>query len=86
MGSRELSAFNHAMLAKQSWRLIRNPNSLLFKVLRGKYFKDGNFLKAPRGRNPSLTWRSICWGRELFSEGYKWKVGNDQYIDIVSNP
>lgn len=35
MGFREISVFNRTMLAKQSWRLIRNPYSLLFKVLRG---------------------------------------------------
>lgn len=86
MGFREISLFNQAMLAKQSWRLIRNPDSLLFKVLRGRYFRNESFLKAPIGSNPSLAWRSIVWGRDLFIKGYCWKVGNDSYIYIDQDP
>lgn len=83
LGFRNLSAFNQVVFAKQSWRIIKKkPDSLLFKVLRGKYFKDECFLKVPLGSNPSLTWRSICWGRDSFSKGYRWKVGNENYIKV----
>jgi hypothetical protein len=44
MGFRDLHCFNLAMLAKQSWRLISNPNSLSALVLKAKYFPDGNIL------------------------------------------
>lgn len=74
------------MLAKQSWRIIKNPDSLLFKILRGKYFKDGNFLEAPIGNASSMTWRSICWGRDLFLKGYRWRVGNENLITIDKDP
>lgn len=46
MGFRDLHAFNLAMLAKQSWRMITNLETLCAKVLRAKYFPDGNLLKA----------------------------------------
>ena len=29
------------MLAKQYWRIIQHPNSLLDKALKGKYFPNG---------------------------------------------
>lgn len=38
LGFRDLILFNQAMLAEQSWRLIKFPNSLLAKVLCGRYF------------------------------------------------
>lgn len=74
------------MLTKQSWKLIKFPNSLLAKVLLGRYFKIGHFLKATLGSNPSYTWRSIIWGRELFKHGYRWKGGNGLNIDASKDP
>ena len=40
MGFRDLRLFNKAMLWKQGWRLIENPNSLCAKVLKGRYYHD----------------------------------------------
>jgi hypothetical protein len=34
LGFREVEAFNFAMLAKQGWRLIPNPNSLVATVMK----------------------------------------------------
>lgn len=82
LGFRDISLFNQAMLAKQSWRIIKNSNSLLAKVLRGRYFKHNNFLEASLGSNPSLTWKSILWGRDLFKQGMRWRVGNGAIIRI----
>jgi hypothetical protein len=33
-------------LAKQTWRLLHNPDSLCAQVLRDKYYHDGNILKS----------------------------------------
>lgn len=85
MGFRDISLFNQALLAKQSWRILRAPDSLLFKVLRGRYFRSGDFLNAPIGNNSSLTWKSIVWGRDLFKEGYRW-VGNGKHVIINEDP
>ena len=35
LGFRHLMSFNHALLAKQGWRLLQNPNSLCSQVLKG---------------------------------------------------
>lgn len=39
LGFRGIHIFNMAMLAKQGWRLIHNPDSLCAKVLKAKYFE-----------------------------------------------
>jgi hypothetical protein len=36
LGFRDLECFNTAMLAKQGWRLIKNPNSLVARILKGE--------------------------------------------------
>ena len=46
MGFRDLHAFNLAMLAKQVWRLIINPNSLCAKILNAKYYPNSGILMA----------------------------------------
>ncbi|GAU40964.1 hypothetical protein TSUD_187210 [Trifolium subterraneum] len=41
MGFRDLRAFNEALLAKQGWRLITQPTSLVAQVLKAKYYPKG---------------------------------------------
>ena len=38
LGFKDFESFNLAMLAKQWWRIIHSPQSLSFKVLKGRYF------------------------------------------------
>jgi hypothetical protein len=40
LGFHDLHIFNLAMLARQSWRLLKYPDSLCAKVLKAKYFPD----------------------------------------------
>ncbi|KAL5573838.1 hypothetical protein UlMin_023435 [Ulmus minor] len=63
MSFRDLGCFNQALLAKQGWRIIRNPNSLVGHVLKASYFPRSSFLLAKKGSNASFIWRSILWGR-----------------------
>ncbi|XP_071723898.1 uncharacterized mitochondrial protein AtMg00310-like [Rutidosis leptorrhynchoides] len=82
MGLRNLTAFNHAMLAKQGWRLMQNPDSLLSRSLKAKYFPFASFQEANLGNNPSLTWRSILKGRETLLKGGIWRIANGDSIRI----
>ncbi|KAA3473892.1 reverse transcriptase-like protein [Gossypium australe] len=59
LGFRNMSQFNIAMLAKQGWRLINYPNSLLARL----------------GNLPSLTWKSIWAAKGLLCSGMGWRVG-----------
>lgn len=54
LGFRDLSMFNKALLAKQVWRMIDNPNSPVAKVFKARYFKHVDIMDAPIGSNPSF--------------------------------
>jgi ribonuclease HI len=82
MGFRDLHSFNLAMLSKQVWRLLDEPNSLCAKVLRAKYYPDGDVLKAGPKAGSSFTWQSIVAGIQAFKRGCIWRVGNGDKIDI----
>ena len=69
MGFRNLQAFNLAMLAKQGWRLISNPNSLVAQLYKAKYYVHGDVFNAKLGSSPSYTWRSIFNGLEVVRRG-----------------
>lgn len=54
MGFRELEVFNFALLAKQGWRLLKNPNSLMARVLKAKDHRTMPFVKARIGQESPL--------------------------------
>lgn len=76
LGFRDLRSFNLALLAKQCWRLTTNPESLLGRVFKAKYFPYTSFLEARLGSRPSATWRSILQARPVFAQGIRIRVGN----------
>jgi hypothetical protein len=86
MGFRDFHSFNLAMLAKQVWRLINEPDSLCARVLKAKYYPHGNILKAGPKAGSSYTWQSIVAGIATFKRGHIWRVGNGESIDIWSDP
>ncbi|XP_071722504.1 uncharacterized protein [Rutidosis leptorrhynchoides] len=75
LGLRDFKAFNLALLVKQGWRIMQEPDSLLAQTLKKKYFPVTSFLEAELGSNPSFVWRSILEGRELLErESGLWNV------------
>ena len=70
MGFRDLQSFNLAMLAKQVWRLLREPESLCAQVLRARYYPDGKLLNARMKGGSSYTWQSVLAGLYCFKLGY----------------
>jgi hypothetical protein len=82
IGFRDLRMFNLAMLGKQGWRLIENPDSLCARVLKGRYFHDTDFLTASRKKHASHTWRAILEGREILKKGLIRRIGDGSTTDI----
>ena len=82
MGFRDMGSFNKALLAKQLWRLISHPSSLVSRVLGAKYFPHGSVLDATVGPRPNYKWRSIWGVKDVVVVGTRWIVGNGNQIDI----
>ena len=70
------------MLAKQAWRILTNPSSLVARVHRAKYFPTGGVLNAKLGNSPSYSWRRIYNSLKVLKEGTQWRVGNEKRIHI----
>lgn len=86
LGMRDFKIFNKALLAKQAWRVLTLPNSLMARVLKGKYFPHTEFLKTKVSPCASFTWKSILSARELIMKGACKMIGNGHETNIWSDP
>jgi len=82
LGFREMEAFNDAMLAKQVWRLLHQETSLVYKILKARYFPHGQMMSAELGTQPSYTWRSLWGAREVIQRGSRWLIGNGDKVRV----
>lgn len=82
MGFKILRDFNLAMLAKQVWRFQTNPNTLVSKCFKAKYYPYTNIMQATIGSNPSFAWRSIYNSKWIIQRGSCWRIGNGQSVSI----
>ena len=69
MGFRNLHAFNLAMLSKQAWRILNNPNNLMVCMYKARCFPYDDIMEAKLGHNPSYAWQSIYKSVEVIRKG-----------------
>lgn len=86
LGFYDLQAFNLALLAKQGWKFINDPNALVTRVFKAKYFPHVDFLEANLGHNPSYYWHSVWCSQSLLKEGMRWRIGDGSRIHIWDQP
>jgi hypothetical protein len=72
LGFRDLHIFKLAMLARQSWRVLQNSDSLCCMVLRVMYFPDTTISEATPKMYMSYTWRSVLREPKLLKHGVIW--------------
>lgn len=82
LGFHDLGRFNQALLGKQAWRVFSRPDSLMARVLKSRYFKNGSFLEASIGSRPSFIWRSILHGREALKSGMLRTIGSGEQTNV----
>ncbi|GAA0176390.1 hypothetical protein LIER_29393 [Lithospermum erythrorhizon] len=81
LGFRRTQDFNQALLCKEAWRLVNEPDCQLTKTLKALYYPDGDFFTAKLGVAPSFTWRSLLSVRDLLNNRIKWNLGRGQSIN-----
>lgn len=82
LGFRDLHAFNLALLAKQARRLLTQPNTLLLRLLKAKYYPHGSVLEARVSAGCSYSWRSIASSLPISNMAARWRVGNGEDIRV----
>jgi hypothetical protein len=82
LGFKDLRLFNQALLARQAWRLVYFPDSLCARVLKAKYFPQGNLLDTVTTSDASPTWRAIEHGLVLLKKGMVWRIGDGRTVRI----
>ncbi|XP_074314380.1 putative mitochondrial protein AtMg00310 [Silene latifolia] len=76
MGFRDFNMFNMALLGKQVWRLLTEPECLWARVMKAKYYPAEDIMSACIGHNPSYTWRGIVEATEVLRSGWRKRIGN----------
>ncbi|XP_019184990.1 PREDICTED: uncharacterized protein LOC109179969 [Ipomoea nil] len=83
---KKFSRFNIALLAKQGWRLLKNPNSLVAHLYKARYYPNTDFMNAKLGVNPSYCWRSILAGQDILRRGCIVGLIGDMLVsDLIHN-
>ena len=74
--------FNFALLGKQGWNFIHNPNTLVARLFKAKYFHKGSYLSSSLESNLSFVWRSVWSAKEVVNRGIRWSVGDGKSIYV----
>lgn len=74
------------MLGKQGWRFLTNPDSLVSRLYKARYFVETDFLNSNLGHNPSFVWKTIFEAKKLLLDGIRWRIGSGEDINIVGQP
>ncbi|CAM8965610.1 unnamed protein product [Rhodiola kirilowii] len=82
MGFRNMELMNIAMLAKQGWRILTEPELLVSKIFKAKYFPESDVLSAGLGSRPSYAWRGILEAVDIIKYGAEWdsREGRHRWI------
>jgi hypothetical protein len=76
LGFRDMELFNLALLARQGWRMLQNPDSLSARILKARYFPITDLLYAEVGSAPSQIWRGIQEGVQVLKQNLVRCIGN----------
>lgn len=74
------SATYEVVLVNQAWRLMDNPDSLCARLLRSKYYPNGNLLDTVFSGNSSAVWKGIKHGLQLVKREVIWRAGDGTSI------
>ena len=80
MGFRDLKAFNLALVAKQTWKIVQNPKSLLARIYKRRYYNSST-----SSTSFSYGWKSIQEGKNLLQKGLVLQVRDGINIRVLED-
>jgi len=86
LGFTDLHVFNQALLANQVWKMVQRPTSLIYRLLKARYFRDSSLLDATRGSQPSYGWNSLRFGRDLLRTNIQISIGDGKKTMLGTDP
>jgi hypothetical protein len=82
----DFQAFNRAMIAEQNWNIIQNPNSLVSRIFKARYFSHCSLLESNLGFNSSHVLRSTWNDRHIIWRNCRWIIDDESKTNEVKDP
>lgn len=76
LGFKDIGNFNQVLLAKQVGDSFLSLSLWLLEIFKGRYYTRKDFVNASIGSQPSYTWRSFLFGKELLEKGFVNSIGD----------
>lgn len=73
---RDMFHFNGSLLAKLAWMIVDQPNLLVSKIIKSKYFREGSFWDANIGRKPSKIRKSVFSVQDIIRKTSRYDTGD----------
>lgn len=70
------------LTSNQCWRILKNPDLLVSKILLPKYCSQTHILNIKPHQSSSWAWKSLLHGRDLISKHLSWTVGCGNSIKL----
>jgi len=86
MSFKDLSTFNLAMLDKQGWKFQTDPESIVSRIFKYRYFPTKSSLTANSGHNPSYSWQRIMRTYFIILGGSRWCIRSCNSFPILDEP
>ncbi|XP_071909569.1 uncharacterized protein [Coffea arabica] len=67
---------------QQVWRILTNPNLLVSKVMKAKYFPRSSIFECKIPNNASWIWRGLMAARKVVKQGVRKRVSNGRSTQI----
>lgn len=64
---------------------MSNPNALVTRIYKARYFNDCHLLKASRGTGSSFVLTELWETKQELGKGYKWVLGDENDIKIFND-
>jgi hypothetical protein len=63
-------------------QILQNPDLLVARILKAKYFPHGSIMDANVGRRPSYAWQSIIFAKLVIDHGTIWRIGDGENVRV----